>query len=26
LVAHGVSANPLARLLGQKECKKEESA
>ena len=26
LVAHGVSANPLARLLGQKEGKKEESA
>ena len=26
LVAHGVSANPLARLLGRKEGKKEESA
>jgi NhaP-type Na+/H+ or K+/H+ antiporter len=26
LVAHGVSANPLAKLLGQKEGKKEESA
>jgi len=26
LVAHGISANPLARLMGQKEGKKEESA
>jgi NhaP-type Na+/H+ or K+/H+ antiporter len=26
LVAHGVSANPLAKLLGQKEGKKEDSA